>query len=398
LTVSERLETGLETLRGRTFDLVLLDLGLPDSQGLDTFQRLHEEFPSMPVVVLSGLMDERMALEAVQAGAQDYLVKGPVSWEIAPRAIRYAIERQQSQSELRESEERYRLFFNTSIDAVFVTVPTDGSILAANPAACQMFGQTEEEFYRLGRNGLVDLSDPRLESALEERARTGRFIGELNFIRKDGTKFPGEISSNLYKNKDGHERASLIIRDITERKQAEEKLGQSETRYRLATNATNDVIWEWNAKSHQLLWTENAQFVFSYTPEEIGPNEKWWDEHLHPDDREHVLEKLNTLLAGDGSIWSEEYRLLLKDGSYAYISDHAYVERDANGEPVRMIGAMSNITERRRSEEKIQRQLEELQRWYDLTIDRETRILELKHEVNDLLRRLQEPPRYPSAE
>ena len=90
LTISERLETGLEILRQRKRDLVLLDLGLPDSQGLKTFEKLHKEFPDLPVVVLSGLMDERLALEAVQAGAQDYLVKGPTSWEIAPRAIRYA--------------------------------------------------------------------------------------------------------------------------------------------------------------------------------------------------------------------------------------------------------------------------------------------------------------------
>ncbi len=74
-TPSERLKSGLEMLHKQKFDLVLLDLGLPDSQGLETFEKLHSEFPDMPVVVLSGLVDERLALEAVQAGAQDYLVK-----------------------------------------------------------------------------------------------------------------------------------------------------------------------------------------------------------------------------------------------------------------------------------------------------------------------------------
>src|SRR6266508_5951003 len=81
-TLSERLDSGLETLHRHEFDAILLDLGLPDSQGLETFVRVHKEFPDIPVVVLSGLMDERVALEAVQFGAQDYLVKGPTSWEI----------------------------------------------------------------------------------------------------------------------------------------------------------------------------------------------------------------------------------------------------------------------------------------------------------------------------
>jgi diguanylate cyclase (GGDEF)-like protein len=96
----ERLNAGLEVLRAGNFDLILLDLGLPDSTGLETFERVHYEFPNIPLVMLTGLMDEKLALEAIQAGAQDYLIKGQVGWEIAPRAIRYAIERKRMEERL----------------------------------------------------------------------------------------------------------------------------------------------------------------------------------------------------------------------------------------------------------------------------------------------------------
>lgn len=134
-------------------------------------------------------------------------------------------------------------------------------------------------------------------------------------------------------------------------KQAEKRLHESERRYRLATRATNDVIWEWKAGTHELIWTENAPVVFGYSAEEIGPNETWWDEHIHPEDRERVTSKLNALMAEGDSIWMEDYRFLLKDGSYAHISDRGYIERDEHGKAIRIIGAMSDITKRKQAEQ-----------------------------------------------
>jgi PAS domain S-box-containing protein len=129
-------------------------------------------------------------------------------------------ERKRAEAALRESEDRYRTFFEHSIDAILLTAP-DGRIFAANPAACRIFGRSEEDICRVGRAGVIDMTDARLPAALEQRARTGMFKGELAFLRKDGTVFPGELSTALFHDRDGLVKTSMIIRDITDRKRAE---------------------------------------------------------------------------------------------------------------------------------------------------------------------------------
>jgi PAS domain S-box-containing protein len=132
-------------------------------------------------------------------------------------------ERRQAQAESRSNEERFRSLFDHSIDAVLIADP-HGNIEAANPEACRLFGRTEEEICRIGRAGLVDPTDTRLQVLLAEREQTGRFKGELNFRRKDHSVFLGEVSSAFYQDKSGVSKASVIIRDITERKRAEQRL------------------------------------------------------------------------------------------------------------------------------------------------------------------------------
>jgi two-component system, cell cycle response regulator len=95
------LASGLERLDCGGIDVVLLDLSLPDSQGLDTFARVHKHAPQVPTIVLTGLDDETLATRAMQEGAQDYLVKGQVDGNLLVRAMRYAIERQRLMDELR---------------------------------------------------------------------------------------------------------------------------------------------------------------------------------------------------------------------------------------------------------------------------------------------------------
>jgi formate hydrogenlyase transcriptional activator len=124
---------------------------------------------------------------------------------------------------IKQGEERFRSLFENSIDAVLLSTP-DGTIEAANPAACRLFGRSVEEICGIAGFGLVDPSDGRLQSLLEERERTGRFRGELFYKRKDGSTFLGEVSSAFYQDLSGATKAAVIIRDVTDRKRIEETL------------------------------------------------------------------------------------------------------------------------------------------------------------------------------
>lgn len=146
--------------------------------------------------------------------------------------LRYYLESQrQAELKLLENEERYRLLFETSLDAILLTAP-DGRVFAANPAACQIFDHSEADICELGRTGMIDMADPGFALALDEREKTGHFTGELTFVRRDGTKFPGEISTAQFRDRMGRSRTSMIIRDVTERKLIQKSLMESEEQLR----------------------------------------------------------------------------------------------------------------------------------------------------------------------
>jgi PAS domain S-box-containing protein len=145
--------------------------------------------------------------------------------------VRDVAERRRVEQALRASEARYRSLFEANQDAVVLAV-VGGHIVDANPAAVAMFGWSLEEFRRCTRNEMLDLHDPRLPPALEERARTGRFTGFLRFKRGDGTTFEGELSSVLIPAQGGPALATLVVRDVTERQRTQEAVQASEARFR----------------------------------------------------------------------------------------------------------------------------------------------------------------------
>lgn len=130
---------------------------------------------------------------------------------------------QYAQSKRLEAAERFRLIFENTRETILFTWP-DGRIENANPAACRLFRCSEEIICRLGRAGVMDVTDPRLQLALEERTRTGSFYGELRCRRPDGSTFPAEIISTQFVDASGTQRAINTIRDISERHATAEHL------------------------------------------------------------------------------------------------------------------------------------------------------------------------------
>ncbi|MEW6719386.1 MAG: PAS domain S-box protein [Thermodesulfobacteriota bacterium] len=171
---------------------------------------------------------------------------------------------------LLDGENKFRTFFENSLDALIISDET-GRVLEANAAACAMFGYPEEELMRLGRDSLVDPDDPRRLPALRERERDGRFAGELNFKRGNGSTFPAEITSVLFRNKSGERRASIIIRDITRRRRMEDALKESEELYRTVFDHGEDGIVIVEPDTAAPIWfNKRACEQLGYTPEEFA--------------------------------------------------------------------------------------------------------------------------------
>ncbi|WP_426756631.1 PAS domain-containing sensor histidine kinase [Myxococcus sp. Y35] len=146
--------------------------------------------------------------------------------------------------------------------------------------------------------------------------------------------------------------------DISERRRAEEVLRQSETRYRLATLATSDVIYDWDFASGHIEWSELAAVQFRLPPGGPALDFHGWTERIHPEDRERVARDIQTVIEQGASLWTDEYRFLRGDGTWAVIADRGQVVRDAEGRAVRMVGAMQDVTERRATEQEAKRRAE----------------------------------------
>ncbi|TSC26598.1 ATP-binding protein [Corallococcus sp. Z5C101001] len=139
-----------------------------------------------------------------------------------------------------------------------------------------------------------------------------------------------------------------------------EALQMSETRYRLATRATKDAIWDWNPFTQEVSWNEGVHTLFGYAPDAVSPGLEWWSGRIHPEDREEIVGSLHALLdAPTGTDWRGEYRFLRQDGTYARVEDRGWVVRDAAGAVLRMVGAMQDVTLRKQAEEALRRSEEE---------------------------------------
>ncbi len=136
------------------------------------------------------------------------------------------------------------------------------------------------------------------------------------------------------------------FQDISRRKRAEQSVRESEERFRLLSRATNDAIWDWNLVANTLWWNEGFESLFGVRRDEVDISVESWTSRIHPEDRDRVLADMRRAIDGDIERWSGRYRFQRHDGGYAHVLDRGHVIRDASGKAVRMVGGMTDITER----------------------------------------------------
>ncbi|WAJ31354.1 PAS domain S-box protein [Jeongeupella avenae] len=141
-----------------------------------------------------------------------------------------------------------------------------------------------------------------------------------------------------------------FFRDVSDQKAADAAARETAERLRLAVRATNDAIWDWHFATNHVLWNEALETAYGHAPADVAPTGEWWIEHIHPDDRAKVDHSIHAAIDGTAENWTEEYRFERADGTYADVLDRGHVIRDATGRATRMIGAMLDLTEQRRSQ------------------------------------------------
>jgi PAS domain S-box-containing protein len=144
------------------------------------------------------------------------------------------------------------------------------------------------------------------------------------------------------------------VQDVTADRKAQAALREVEERLRLAGRATNDAVWDWDFRTNHVTWNVALADVYGHKLAQVEPTGEWWINHIHPDDRGRIDASIHSVVDGQGSDWSDEYRFARSDGSYADVLDRGYVLRDDNGAPIRMVGAMLDVSARKAIERQLQ--------------------------------------------
>jgi diguanylate cyclase (GGDEF)-like protein/PAS domain S-box-containing protein len=249
---------------------------------------------------------------------------------------------------------RFRAAMDVSPDLILMIDPASMRYVDANHAACQAIGYSREELLAIGPHDIFSATRDEL-AAVYARLIAGDTSGAATeglYRRRDGSPMTVEAIRHAVRTATGNVIVS-VARDIRDRLQREEQLRLSNERFNIIARATNDVIRDHNLLDNRVWWNENVETMLGLPRDELRPEARTWLGNIHPDDTRRVAARFDALLASSQTTWDEEYRFRRGDGSYAHILDRGLVVRDGTGRATRLLGAMTDITERKQAEQRI---------------------------------------------
>jgi PAS domain S-box-containing protein len=313
---------------------------------------VHAQAPQIPIIVLTGLDNEMLAMEALRMGAQDYLVKGQFDILLLGHLIRYAIERYENPEQLRHtegalalSEARFHNMIEKDADGILI-VDSNGVVRFANPAAEVLFSCKAEEF--LGRLfGFPVVSGETIELDIVH-GEAGKIIVEMRVVEMD---WEGE-------------RAYLAsLRDITEHKRTVEVLRESEERYRTILKNIEDGYFEVDIAGNFTFFNDSLCGILGYSRDEMmGMNNR---QYTDEENARKLYQAFNKVYRTGEPTKEFNWEIIRKDGAKRYIETSVSLIKNSSGQPIGFRGVVRDITERMRAEEALRTSQERFRQLFD---------------------------------
>jgi len=398
-------ELALASLKKRIPDLILLDIRMPGIDGFEVCRRIksNKDLINIPIIFLTAATDIIDKVEGLKIGAADYITKPFEKEELLARVKVHVelfllnktlkhyseelkasneqllhfnevleekvqqrtIELQKKNDEffefskkLEESEEKYRFLTENIADVIWIFNISLGKITYVSPTIFQLCGYTDiESMAQDIKTILTDESAKKVVNEIPKRiiefqkGNSNYYIDQLQQPCKDGSIKWIETVSKYQYSKDGTIEVQGVSRDITQRKETEQALKESEEKYRSFIQHSPEIIYKFSSKKGGLFWSDRVKDILGFNPEEIKDNPFLWNNSIHPDDKtmvEKAIEENN-----NGADYNIEYRIKTKSGNWIWLHDY-FMFRTQIGDEVIIEGHATNITMRKQAEEAMQ--------------------------------------------
>jgi PAS domain S-box-containing protein len=371
VTHAKRLLDALECLGKRDFDIVLLDPVLSDIHGIETFDKVYAQAPSIPIIILMDNDNVTCTLEALHKGAQDYLAKEQLDDKLLIHALQLAMDRRQIKDGLKnhclqvmkedhidvlqKSEERYRTLFEQSKNAIIVT-SRERSIIAVNQATLALFNYTREE--------MLNMHLYELYAAPATTKESQQFMEqeEVTLRKKDGTVINGLLTATVHRADDGSMQGyQVVISDIKERRSVDEKLsGQA-----LIFENINDAIIVTDLEGNIKSWNPAAKEMFGCEGDFLRTTIGGLTTQV-------TKGKLQT------GRWTGEMNFTRQDGTEGICETTVIPLRNEVGTITSVFGVCRDITDRKRAEAYLQQSYEQLQETLIATVNTLASTIEMR--------------------
>jgi len=304
-------------------------------------------------------------------------------------------EKKKAEQAIRDSEEKFSKVFNENPIAISLINLETRSFLDINKSFEQVTGFTRKDVIDKNLDDIKIIVDPEEDKELYEKLREEKIVEKdvIKFRKKEGSMAWGLLRGELLKLGETNCALSMIL-DITEKIKAEEALKESEERYRLLATNSGDMIYKMSLPEGKYEYVSPAsEKLFGYAPEEFDNTQLLIEKVIHPNWYGYFKRQWVKLLRGEMPP-AYEYQIIHKSGETRWIHQRNVLLKDEDGNPVGIQGTVSDITERKEFEETLKKRNKELELFNDVTVGRELKMVGLKKEINEMLVKSGDRPKY----